>query len=118
MDNDIPAAAVCTVDGVCQVTMSFDEQGRRAMKREYSKPGVLTEKSFETSALSCAKTTDPPPGSWHFASAYDTFTGHLGGGFGTSASAAGSTGIGYGPGGTSQSYIYTGMCGNWVTYSS
>ncbi len=86
-------------------------------KAIYSKPRIATEKTFETSALACGKTTDPPPGSWHTGSAYDTFTGHLGPGM-ASESASGSAGIGFGPGGTSGSYVYSGMCGNWVTYSS
>jgi hypothetical protein len=87
-------------------------------KAIYSKPRIATEKTFETSALACGKTTDPPPGSWHTGSAYDTFTGHMGGGFAGSESVSGSGGIGFGPGGTSGSYVYSGMCGNWVTYSS
>ena len=87
-------------------------------KALYKKPVIKSEKSFETSALACAKTTDPPPGSWHTGSAYDTFTGHFGGGFGGSESVSGSAGIGFGPGGTSGSYYYGGMCGNWITYSS
>lgn len=88
------------------------------MRKTYVSPRIVTQKSFETSALSCAKTPDHPPGSWHFSSAYDTFTGHLGGGFGGSESISGTTGIGFGPGGTSQSYSYAGLCGNWVTFSS
>jgi hypothetical protein len=91
------------------------------MTKDYRKPTVFTEKSFETSALSCAKTTDPPPGSWHFSSAYDTFTGHLGGGFGASASVSGSAGIGFGTGGTTMSYRFGaagGLCLTWITYSS
>jgi hypothetical protein len=88
------------------------------MKRAYRQPRILTEQTFETSALACAKTTDPPPGSWHLGSAYDTFTGHLGAGFSGSESVSGSVGIGYGPGGSSNSYYYVGMCGNWVTYTS
>jgi hypothetical protein len=87
-------------------------------KAMYSKPVIKSEKSFETSALACGKTTSPPPGSWHTGSAYDTFTGHFGSGFGGSASVSGSAGIGFGPGGTSGSYVYSGMCGNWITYSS
>lgn len=86
------------------------------MKREYVKPEILSEKSFETSALSCGKLPDPPPGSWHFASAYDTFTGHFGPG--RTESASGSAGVGFGPGGTSQSYGYSGLCTNWITYNS
>jgi hypothetical protein len=52
-------------------------------------------------------------------SAYDTFTGHLGSGFGTSSSVSpGQAGVGFGPGGTSASYWYGGLCGNWVTLAS
>lgn len=87
------------------------------MKRTYRKPDIQSEVSFETSALACAKTPDPPPGSWHLGSAYDTFIGHFGEGFGGSESVSGSAGIGFGPGGTSSSYAYSGMCGNWVMYS-
>ncbi len=91
------------------------------MKKSYGKPELLTQTSFETSALSCAKTPgDPPPGSWHFSSAYDTFTGHFGPGFGGSESLTGSAGIGFGPGGTSASGGYGAylQCTNWVTFSS
>jgi len=88
------------------------------MRKTYVSPRIVTQKSFETSALSCAKTPDHPPGSWHFSSAYDTFTGHLGGGFGGSESISGSAGIGFGPGGTSASYLISGQCTNWITYSS
>ena len=88
------------------------------MRRQYAKPIVTTEKCFETSALSCAKTSVPPYGSWHFGSAYDTFTGHFGPGVGANASMTGSTGIGYGPGGTTLSYYYDGMCSNWVMFNS
>jgi hypothetical protein len=87
------------------------------MKKAYFRPEIVSQKSFETSALACAKTPDPPPGSWHLSSAYDTFTGHRDSGFGGSESVSGSVGIGYGPGGTSSSYYYIGMCGNWVTFS-
>ncbi len=88
------------------------------MKRTYLKPDIQSELSFETDALACAKNPDPPPGSWHFGSAYDTFTGHRGDGFGGSESVSGSAGIGYGPGGTTQSYAYSGLCANWVTFSN
>lgn len=88
------------------------------MKAAYSKPEIQSQKSFETSALACGKQTGMPPGSWHFSSAYDTFTGHLGAGFGGSESVSGSAGIGFGPGGTSSSYAYSGLCANWVTYVS
>ncbi len=82
-------------------------------KRSYRTPRVISEKTFETTALACAKVSDPPPGSWHFGSAYDTFTGHFGEPLGTMESLSGSTGIGFGPGGTSGSYVYSGLC-NWV----
>lgn len=87
-------------------------------KANYMKPGIQSQKTLETSALACAKTTDPPPGSWHTGGAYDTFTGHFGGGFGGDESLTGSAGIGFGPGGTSNSTAYAGMCGTWITYSS
>ena len=84
----------------------------------YAKPRIITCSSFESSALSCGKTTDPPPGSFHVGHAYDTFSGHFGGGFGGSESLTGSAGLGFGPGGTSASSDYSGICGNWITYSS
>ncbi len=88
------------------------------MRKEYAAPHIRTEKCFETSALCCAKSpSNLPPGSWHTRSAYDTFTGHYGGGFGGSESISGSAGVGFGPGGTSQSYSYTGLCTNWISYS-
>lgn len=87
--------------------------------KKYTKPSIITEKSFETSALACGKTTTPPAGSRHFTSAYDTFTGHLGGGMGASSSVSpGQAGVGFGPGGTSGTYGYAGLCGNWVTLTS
>ena len=88
------------------------------MRRRYRAPSMVSDRNFETDALSCAKTPDPPPGSWHFYSAYDTWTGHLGAGFGASESQTGSAGIGFGPGGTSQVYGYSGMCLNWVTLNT
>lgn len=88
------------------------------MRKTYKKPKIVTEMSFETSALACGKTSSPPAGSWHFGNAYDTFTGHFGGGFGGSSSISGSAGVGFGPGGTSGSYGYSGLCGNWVTFNS
>ncbi len=88
------------------------------MEREYSTPGIISEKCFENSALACGKTTDPPPGSWHLSSAFDTFTGHFHGFTGYPASQSGAVGLGYGYGGTSKSYPYSGLCTNWVLYSS
>ncbi len=86
-------------------------------KLSYNKPGIGTQICFESSALACAKTTDPPPGSWHTGSAYDTFTGHRGWKAG-SESVSGSMGIGFGPGGTSGFTNYSGLCALWITYSS
>ena len=88
------------------------------MKRAYLKPTICTEQCFETGALGCGKMSSGDPGSWHFASPYDTFTGHLGSGFGGSASDNGTVGIGFGPGGTTASYAYSGLCGNWVQLAS
>lgn len=94
---------------------------RLAMKNEYGPPRICSEKSFETSALYCAKTPgEPPPGAWHFSSAYDTFTGHFGPSMGGRESETGSHGIGWGPGGTTLSGSYAAylQCTHWVTYSS
>lgn len=85
--------------------------------KKYSRPTIFTEKSFETSALACGKTAVPPAGSHHFASAYDTFTGHFGTGFGA-GSTSGSAGVGFGPGGTSSNFSYVGLCGTWVLLAS
>ncbi len=90
--------------------------GGGTTKKPYVSPAVVSESSFETSALACAKTAHPPPGSWHFYSAYDTFTGHLGPGFWPNASQSGSGGVGFG--GTSNSYAYSALCLNWVTMST
>jgi hypothetical protein len=88
------------------------------MKR-YTTPTVCTQKCFESSALSCGKSYTPPSGSHHFSSAYDTFTGHLGPGMGASSSVSpGQVGVGFGPGGTSFSYVASGICANWCTLSS
>ncbi len=85
------------------------------MKR-YSRPSILSETCFETSALSCGKMATPMAGSHHFASAYDTVTGHLGPGFGASESVSpAQVGIGFGPGGTSMSASWGILCGTWVT---
>ena len=89
-------------------------------KRDYRRPRIESEKSFETTALACAKfggRPGEPPGSWHFGSAYDTFTGHFGNRFGASESVSGSAGVGFGPGGTSASYYYSGLC-QWVGYGT
>jgi len=88
-------------------------------KRPYRTPSMISEKTFETTALACAKFGggSEPPGSWHFGSAYDTFTEHFGENFGASESVSGSAGIGFGPGGTSGSYYYGGLC-NWVGYGT
>lgn len=87
--------------------------------KKYAKPAVHSERSFETSALACAKTASPPAGSHHFSSAYDTFTGHLGSGMGPSESVSpGTIGVGFGPGGTSSSYAFTGLCGIWLRGAS
>ena len=88
------------------------------MRKKYDPPTILSETTFETSALSCAKQSAATPGSWHFGSAYDTFTGHFGPGRGASESVSGSAGVGFGPGGTSNSYGYAGLCGNWVQMTS
>jgi hypothetical protein len=87
------------------------------VKKRYRSPSAVCERSFETSALACAKTADPPPGSHHFYSAYDTFTGHWGPGF-WGGSGSGAMGVGWGPGGTSGSYYYAGLCINWVTLAT
>lgn len=88
------------------------------MRLKYAAPHICSEKCFETSALGCGKTTNPPPGSWHFSNAFDTFTGHFHGFTGYPASDSGSVSLGYGFGGTSRSYPYAGLCTNWVLYSS
>ena len=87
------------------------------IKREYLKPAISTELSFESSCLACGKTVDYPPGSWHFTNAYDTFTGHFGPAMGVSESESGSVGLSAGPA-TSTSYGYAGLCTNWVTFTS
>lgn len=79
--------------------------------KKYSRPTIVSEQTFETTALACAKLTTPPVGSHHFSSAYDTFTGHLGPGMGANSSVSpGQVGVGFGPGGTSLSYNYAGTC--------
>ncbi len=86
--------------------------------KKYRKPAITSDKFFETSALACGKTATPPSGSHHFAGGYDTFTGHLGVGFGTQESITGQGGVGLGAGGTSSSYWIGGLCTNWVSLAS
>jgi hypothetical protein len=86
------------------------------MKKWYRAPHLFTEKSFETSALGCAKTAVPPPGSHHLTAAYDTFTGHTGTWLGAyptffTITANASTGVGYaGNACTSASLDYATAC--------
>ena len=87
------------------------------MKKSYKPPWITSESSFETSALACAKTATPPPGSHHFYASYDTFTGHFGPGFGGNQSATGSAGVGFGTW-FSGGYNYSGLCINWVTLAT
>jgi hypothetical protein len=92
------------------------------MKKWYRAPRIFTEKSFETSALGCAKTAVPPPGSHHMTAAYDTFTGHTGtwlGGYPTyfTITANTTTGIGY-SNATSYSIDYTTACVGITTIHS
>jgi hypothetical protein len=84
--------------------------------RPYGKPVIETTRTFETSALACAKTPDPPPGSYHMPPGGPYVTGHFGPGFGGDESLSGSAGTGWPPGSTS--YPYSGLCLTWVTYSS
>ena len=86
------------------------------MEKRYQPPIVRSEDGFQTSALACGKTAPPPPGSWHFAGAYDTFTGHFGPALGVDESMYGQVGLGFGPG--SLSYSYSGLCLNWVTLAT
>ena len=88
------------------------------MAKQYYPPTVRSEEGFQTSALACGKTATPPPGSWHFYGAYDTFTGHMGPALGVNESMYGQVGLGFGPAGTSLSYPYSGLCLNWVTLAT
>ena len=87
---------------------------------KYNKPSMVSEKSFENSALACGKTTNPPPGSYHFMDGSATFTGHAGPAFGGSESISGGSGHSqlYVPGNSSDSISFSGLCLDWVTYSS
>jgi hypothetical protein len=88
-------------------------------RRTYQAPPIDSERCFESSALGSGKTSDPPPGSFHFGSGYyDAFTGHLGPGFGGSESVSGTAILSSTPGLFSQSYVYSGRCQNWVTWQS
>jgi hypothetical protein len=91
------------------------------MKKPYDSPTLTSEDSFETSALACAKTADPPPGSHHFYASYDTFTGHFGPGMAIGGyaheSSSGSAGVGFGTW-FSGGYNYSGLCINWVTLAT
>ncbi len=88
--------------------------------KDYNKPSIESELSFETNALGCGKTPDPPPGSYHFANGSATFTGHAGPEFGVSESVSGGSGGThfYVPGKSSESISFSGLCLNWVTFSS
>ncbi len=87
-------------------------------RRSYQAPSMDTERCFESSALSCGKTSDPPPGSFHFGTPdQNWFTGHFGPGMGGSESYSGTVPPGTMPV-TSQSYAYSGLCLNWVTWQS
>jgi len=90
------------------------------MKRlTYRTPSIESERSCETSALACGKTSDPPPGSFHWGPpGHNVFTGHFGPGFGGSESESGTI---YGTGtppNSSHSYSYAGLCSNWVSWHS
>jgi len=86
-------------------------------KRAYQPPVIESARSYETSALACGKTNDPPPGSFHF-SQYLAMTGHFGPGFGPDESVSGTAMTGTSPMMASQSYSYAGLCTNWVTWQS
>ena len=93
------------------------------MKKAYRKPHIFSEKSFETSALGCAKTGIIPPGSYHLTAAYDTFTGHAGTWLGAyptffTVTANTTTGIGYSTGCTSQYQDYSTACVGITTINS
>ena len=93
------------------------------MKEVYRQPWIVTQKVFDTTALACAKAPDsPPPGSWHFSSAYDTFTGHFGTGWNNvtwgTESQSQATGVGFGPGGSSSSYTISLLCSRWIHFAS
>ena len=81
-------------------------------KRRYVRPSAVSENAFESSALACAKTATPPPGSWHFG-AGTSFTGHFGPGLGESQ-----TGTAVAAGASSFSYPYSLLCSNWVMLST
>ena len=85
------------------------------MKKEYKRPSIFSEKTFETYSLSCGKTSIPPAGSHHLTGAFDTFNGHTGTWLGAyptffTVTANTTTGIGYNTGCTSQWLDYSSMC--------
>jgi hypothetical protein len=87
-------------------------------KPTYRAPSIESARCYETSALACGKTNDPPPGSRHWGTFYqNSFTGHFGPGFGASESNSGTIPPGTGAV-TSMSYPYSGLCTNWVTWQS
>ncbi len=87
-------------------------------RKPWTRPYLDSEACFDSSALACGKVPGVTTGSRHFAYDYDTFTGHLGPGFGGNSSSTGNGGIGFGPSGASQSYGYTGICTNWISIAS
>ncbi len=86
-------------------------------RKMYRSPTIDSHRSYETSALACGKTSSPPPGSFHFAHGLN-LTGHMGPGFGGSESYSGTAIVSTSPGLFSQSYSYSGLCLNWVSWQS
>jgi hypothetical protein len=85
-------------------------------RREYRRPGIQSERVFETSALACGKTVNPPPGSYHIRPGGPYWTGHFGPGMGGYESLSGSVGTAWPPGSTS--VAYSTLCTNWITFHS
>ena len=86
-------------------------------RRAYRPPSSSSEKCYETSALACGKTSDPPPGSYHFRPQI-FLAGHWGPGMGAYESTSGTFMSGTSPMMESQSYSYAGLCSNWVSWQS
>jgi len=86
-------------------------------RRAYRPPAIESEKCYETSALACGKTTDPPPGSYHFRP-FIHLSGHFGPGMGPQESESGTFMSMTSPMLESQSYSYAGLCSNWVSFQS